>query len=332
MSRDISQLCFLQGDIEMRNKKRTLAGTIYAVAAFTAMTAGFAAPQSKPAAPANEPAITTSVPSQKELAATQEQLIKLLRLSPTMTEVVSRDPSLLSDQEYVNRNNPELAQFLQMHPEVARNPAFYLFTGMNGEGEPSERLERRVWPENNGNRRQDPMLRIVMNEVGPFVAFIIVLAAVLWLIQVLLENRRWGRIFKLQTEAHGKLIDRFSTNQELLVYMDTEAGKRFLEAAPIPVDFERDQKMPSAVARVLTPMQIGLVLSLLGVGLIMLRNSIPEAAAPLLVSGVITLMPGLGFILSAGITWALAGRLGLMPDRADEQNRTDALFNAKERQ
>jgi hypothetical protein len=315
----------------MRNKKRTLSGAIFAAVMLAAMSTGFAAAQSQAQVPAREPVITTSAPSQKEVAATQEELIKLLRLSPTMTEVISRDPSLLSDQEYVTRNNPELAQFLQIHPEVARNPSFYLFTGLNGEGEPENRLERRVWPENS-DHRSDPMLRVVMNEVGPFIVFVFILFALLWLIHVLLENRRWGRIFKLQTEAHGKLIDRFSTNQELLVYMETEAGKRFLEAAPIPVDFERDQKMPSAVARVLTPLQIGLVLSLLGVGLIVLRHSIPEAAAPLLVLGVVALMPGLGFILSAGITWALAGRLGLMPDNAGEPNRTNTLFSSKERQ
>ncbi len=316
----------------MRNKKRTLSGTIFSVVAFAALTAGFGAAQSQPATPAREPVATAAVPSQKELAATQEQLIKLLRLSPTMTEVVARDPSLLADQEYVSRNNPELAQFLQIHPEVSRNPSFYLFTGLNGEGEPEDRLERKLWPENPGARREDPMLRVVMNEVGPFIAFVIILAALLWLIHVLLENRRWSRIFKLQTEAHNKLIDRFSTNQELLVYMETDAGKRFLEAAPIPVDFEHDQKMPSAVARILTPLQIGLVLSLLGVGLIALRHSIPEGAAPLLILGVVALMPGLGFILSAGVVWALAGRLGLMPDNSGEQNRTNSLFNTKERQ
>lgn len=315
----------------MRNKKRTLSGTIFAVAAFAVLTAGFAAAQTQPAVPAREPVMTTSVPSQKELAATQEQLIKLLRLSPTLTEVISRDPSLLSNQEYVARNNPELAQFLQTHPEVARNPSFYLFTGLNGEGEPANKLERRVWPENSETRREEPMLQIVMNELGPFLVFLFILAALLWLIHVLLENRRWGRIFKLQMEAHGKLIDRFSTNQELLVYMETEAGKRFLEAAPIPVDFVRDQKMPSAVARVLTPLQIGLVLSLLGVGLIALRHSIPEGAAPLLVLGVVALMPGLGFILSAGVTWGLAGRLGLMPDSGGDQNRTNTICDSKER-
>jgi hypothetical protein len=26
-------------------------------------------------------------------------------------------------------------------------------------------------------------------------------------------------------------------------------------------------------------------------------------------------MPGLGFIISAGVTWVLAGRLGLMPEK-----------------
>src|SRR3954447_3822652 len=112
----------MQGEIRMRNKRRTFAGIFFAVVTFAATTAGFADAQSQPAAPGNKPSIATSVPSQKELAATQEELIKLLRLSPTMTEVVSRDPSLLSDQEYVGRNNPQLAQFLQIHPEVARNP------------------------------------------------------------------------------------------------------------------------------------------------------------------------------------------------------------------
>jgi hypothetical protein len=316
----------------MRNEKRTLSGAIFTGVMLAAMSAGFAAAQSQPPTPARGPVVSTSIPSQKEVAATQEELIKLLRLSPTMTEVISRDPSLLSDQEYVSRNNPELAQFLQVHPEVARNPSFYLFTGLNGEGSPENRLERKVWPENSGDHRERPMLEIVMNEVGPFLVLIVILSALLWLIHVLLENRRWGSIFKLQQEAHGKLIDRFSTNQELLVYMETEAGKRFLEAAPIPVNFERDQKMPNAVARVLTPLQIGLVLSLLGVGLMMLRHSIPEAAAALLVFSVITLMPGLGFILSAGVTWALAGRLGLMPDKAGEQNQSNTLFSSKERQ
>ena len=97
--------------------------------------------------------------------------------------------------------------------------------------------------------------------------------------------------------------------------MDTEAGKRFLEAAPIPVGFESEQRMPGIVGRVLMPLQIGIVLALIGLGLIFLRGSLPEYAVPLLLFGVLALMPGLGFMISAIVAWVLAGRLGLMPER-----------------
>lgn len=100
--------------------------------------------------------------------------------------------------------------------------------------------------------------------------------------------------------------------------MGTDAGKRFLEAAPIPIDFERDQRVPAALGRVLLPLQIGVVLTLLGAGLLFMRHSLADIAAPLLVFGMVVLMPGLGFIISAGITWVMAARLGLMPKTAAE--------------
>ena len=81
-------------------------------------------------AQARPAATTPSAPpilNDKDVAATQIELIRLLRLSPTLTTVVSHDPSLLSDQEYVSRNNPQLAAFLAEHPEVARNPEYFLF-------------------------------------------------------------------------------------------------------------------------------------------------------------------------------------------------------------
>jgi hypothetical protein len=138
----------------------------------------------------------------------------------------------------------------------------------------------------------------------------------LWLIRILLENRRWSRVFRLQSEIHGKLIDRFASNQELLHYMETEPGKRFLEASPIPVEFERSQPLPGGLARIFAPLQIGIVLTLLGVGLLILHRSLPDLADPLLVFSMVTLMPGFGFIISAIITWRISERLGLMPQPA----------------
>jgi hypothetical protein len=255
--------------------------------------------------------------SEKELGQTQEELIKLLRSSPRLTTVIARDPSLLSNSDYVQRNNPQLAQFLQAHPDIARNPEYYLFTNLGDfTGRTELALERKTWPEL--ENRQDSS-SFPASDVIPLIIFFCILGALLWLIRVLLENRRWNRIFKLQTEVHRQLIEKFGTSQELLSYMGTSAGSRFLEAAPIPVDFERGSRMPSPVARVLAPLQIGIVLGLLGFGCLFLRRALPENPTPLLVFGILGLTLGLGFIISAGVTWALAEHLGMIPksDKAD---------------
>ena len=263
--------------------------------------------------------------SDKDFRASQDELLRLLRLSPTLTTVVSHDPSLLSNQEYVSKNNPQLAAFLAAHPEVARNPDFYLFTRVHHEdGSPNDELQRAVWPE----LVQPRQSRTVEDIVQPFMAllaFACFLGTLIWCLRQFLENRRWSRIFKLQSEVHGRLIDKFSSTQELAQYMETEAGKRFLEAAPISAGIEPEQRVPNAVARVLTPLQIGIVLVLLGLGLLLLRHAATETQVPMLIFGVVALMPGLGFIISAGVTWVLAARLGLMPPSPAVQNSKSSL-------
>lgn len=257
--------------------------------------------------------------SDRELADLREQLLTLLRMSPTLTEVVASDPSLLANQDYVTRNNPELEKFLQNHPEVVRNPDFYLFANLpSGPGRRSEKLMRKTWMDQLHDQRDNGASAEFARAVGPFLVLLTVLGTLIWLIRILLENRRWGRIFKMQTEVHGKLIERFGNNEELLSYMNTEAGRRFLEAAPIPIGFEPDRRVPAALSRVLVPLQIGVVLTLLGIGLLILRHNLPNISSNLLVFGIVVLMPGLGFIISAGITWMLAARLGLMPRSTHE--------------
>jgi hypothetical protein len=289
--------------------------------------AGAQTPAAKPAPPAHQASPAATAPatpelSNKDVASTQRQMIELLRLSPTLTTVVSHDPTLLADQDYVSRNNPQLAAFLAAHPEVARNPEFYLFTHMNPQdGSPDEALSREVWPEVYRMNHHSGFDSFVGDALGPFLAFACFLVAAIWGIRVFVENRRWNRIFKMQSDVHGRLIDKFSSSQELASYMETDAGKRFLEAAPIPLHAEAPQRFPNAVARVLTPIQIGVVLILLGAGFFMLRGAGPDYETPMRVLGVLTLMPGVGFIISAGITWVLASRLGLMPPPAS-QNRS----------
>jgi hypothetical protein len=296
----------------LRQTSRILTTLLLSAALFPATHTAFAQP--KPAAPPN--AAPAAMPSDEELAATREQVLALLRMSPTLTQVIETDPTILSDQDYITRTNPQLAQYLTQHPEVVRNPDFYLFSNIPGaSGRHVTSLHRRTGDNDNYNEppTDAELHRRFLMDLMPFIGFLVIIASLFWLIRILLENRRWSRVFRLQSEVHAKLIDRFANNQELLHYMETEPGRRFLEAAPIPVAVDRNQPLPGGLARVLGPLQFGIVLSLLGIGLLILQRSLPDIADGLLVFGVVALMPGLGFIISALIAWRISTRLGLMP-------------------
>lgn len=304
-------------------KRQVVYRLLSAVAMTALMLSSLGMAQKTPASATAPVAGTAPVPNERDVAEMQSELIHLLRLSPTLTTVVSHDPSLLSNQEYVARNNPQLAAFLAAHPEVARNPEFYLFSHLKHEdGQPDEALERAVWPDVYRGDTRTSFDRFWDGFI-PLLAFGIGLIAILWLARLFLENRRWNRIFKMQSDVHGRLIEKFMNNQELAAYMGTEAGRKFLEAAPIPVEFDQKQRVPSAVSRILTPLQTGIVMVLLGAGLLSLQNAGPDTQTPMRILGMIVFMPGIGFIISAGVSWLLAWRLGLMPETM-APNRSDA--------
>jgi hypothetical protein len=261
-------------------------------------------------APAQDQTAAASATPQ-DLGATQQQLMHLLRVTPALAEVVSSDPSLLADQQYVAKSNPELATFLQQHPEIGRNPSFWLFSELRT---PQQQHYEILQPKRGfvpvRNFRSDGLDR-VMGNVAPMVVLVVLLCALAWVIRTLVENRRWTKAFSLQSEVHGKLIDRFATNQELLGYMETDAGRRFLEATPI-VTHADSRRMPNLVSRMIATLQVGLVLTLLGAGLLSLKNVVGDAGTTMLVLGIIALMPGIGLILSAGVLWFLGKRLNLM--------------------
>jgi hypothetical protein len=301
------------------NKRQVVYRILSAISVTVLMLASLGMAQQRPA-PANT---STAVPNDGDIRATQSELIRLLRLSPTLTTVVSHDPSLLSNQDYVAKNNPQLAAFLAAHPEVARNPEFYLFSHLKHEdGQPDEAPERAVWPDVYRSQNQPSASERVWSDMVPLIAFGCGIVAVILLARMFIENRRWIRIFKMQSDVHGRLIERFTNNQELAAYMETEAGRKFLEAAPIPVEFGQKQRVPSAVARILTPLQSGVVMVALGIGFLALEGVGQDTYTPMRILGTLVLMGGVGLIISAGVSWFLAWRLGLMPETAESRPDT----------
>lgn len=229
----------------------------------------------------------------------------LQRYPRSVPRVLRLDPRLLSDAGYM-ANYPAIQQFVAQYPDIARNPEYYLAQYGSGYTDPSP------------YDPQQQALNIMRNWVEMIMVFAIVVAisiAVLWLLKAIVDHRRWLRTSKIQTEVHSKLLDRFSSSDELLAYMKTPAGAKFLESAPIALDAgPANRGVSSPVNRILWSVQAGIVLVVIGLAPFVARNwtTFEEVRTMLAIMGVLGTFAGLGFILSAGASWVLSQKLGLL--------------------
>lgn len=265
---------------------------------FAAAIATSAFAQAPAATTSSTTTATSTVVTDTDSHETREAFHATLRRYPTeVSRVLKLDPSLMTNQSYL-ANYPALASFLTQHPEIAHSPTFYLDNIYFGEGQRAENSSERVWRE-------------VMEGLSIFAILLLVTGVLTWLIRTLIEHRRWSRVSKVQAEVHNKLLDRFTTNEDLLAYIQTPAGKRFLESAPIALD-GAPRAVSAPVGRILWSVQVGLVLASAGFGLEYVSGSIEKTVSqPLFAMGVLAIAIGIGFVLSAIVSYVLSRRLGL---------------------
>ena len=231
---------------------------------------------------------------------TQQDLWTVMRqYPPAVGEIVQRDPSLLNRPEYM-ASYPALAAFIESHPEIVRNPGFYF-----GSYQFRERTAREDAVE---------MLQVILAGMAGGVVLLSVLSVFVWLIRTIVDHRRWLRTSKVQVEMHGKLLDRLTTNEDLLAYAQSPAGSRFLESTPIALDAETRASAP--VSRIIWSMQAGIVLMALGGGLLFVqKDAIDEVRQALNVIQAIVGSVGAGLLVSALAAYVVSGRLGILPGK-----------------
>ncbi|MGH9147587.1 MAG: hypothetical protein ACRD1Q_12820, partial [Vicinamibacterales bacterium] len=259
---------------------------------------GFAQRAQNPQVPQTQPDSARLRPPANAHETRQELHELLQKHPPSVAQVLRLDPTLLTQPTYLE-TYPELAAFLDQHPEIERDPGFF-FGRSSDEGVYDNRA-RAI------NAWQDLMTGMLV--LGAFASF---LTAFAWVVRSAIDYRRWLRLSKIQVDVHGKLMDRLSSNEDLLAYMQSTAGRRFLEAAPIPVD-PGARALTAPIGRILWSAQAGVVLALGGFGLqFVSRRVVEELAQGLYVMGVVGSALGLGFILSAVVAYVLSRRLGLV--------------------
>jgi hypothetical protein len=165
-----------------------------------------------------------------------------------------------------------------------------------------------------GNSNFEP--RQLIGDVAAFAVFVLLLGGLMWLVRTIMENRRWNRVASIQTDMHTKLLEKMASSQELLAYMETEAGKRFLESSPFEIETRTNPTFP--IGRILLSAQAGVVILFVGAASIWLENRLPDDAQGLLVFGTLAMAVGFGLLISAVVAYSVSRHFGLTPSSQRE--------------
>lgn len=243
-------------------------------------------------------------PTRKSSYEIRNEFSSILRQTPSeVASILVLDPTLLSNEAFISAY-PAIAEYVERHPEVRRNPRFYLAAFATPQRDSS------------------------FEEVFEVFTIMLTLAGIslvlIWLVRTTIEQKRWNRLSRQQSEVHNKILDRFGTSSELLDYVKSPAGSKFLESAPIPLHAERPvQNRP--MTRVIWSIQIGVVIGAAALGMLLVSLRLDKGAAEgMFAMGAILMSVGVGFIGSAAVSLFISRRLGLWEGQRS-QNEPQSL-------
>jgi hypothetical protein len=137
------------------------------------------------------------------------------------------------------------------------------------------------------------IVALVLGEMA-FAAFII------WLLV-----RRFQEKARLRVELHSKLIERCASAEELARFLETESGRRLLDAVS-------PGRRASPAWAIVATVQVGVVLLVVGFA-VLYGVSINKIDDDFTMSGIVMLALGVGLLLASEFSQRLSRRYGLLP-------------------
>lgn len=247
------------------------------------------------------PAVTGANWETYDARMTRDEFKELIQRHPREVGVILKlDPSLFRNEAWIS-SYPAIRDFVSKHPEVAQNAEFYL---------ESVWVPGDVTPESAETR----VARQMMEGVSIFAVIATFIAGFVWLIRTLLDHRRWRRVSEIQTSIYNKLLDRFTSHEDLLRYVQSAAGRDFIQSAMAPITTGAAAPVAAPVNRILWSLQAGLILFAMGLGVQIVSSRLHEdVATSVSTMGVLGICAGLGFAASAVVAWIVSRRLGILP-------------------
>ena len=138
------------------------------------------------------------------------------------------------------------------------------------------------------------------------ILFPIMFSLIGFIVWTIFSTIRRYKTTKLQAGLQTKLLEKFGSGQELLAYIQSDGGKRFLESLTM------EHRTP--YGRILGAAQASIILVLVALAFLFLRGRVAGAQEEFLVFGTLTLCLGIGFGLSAGLSYYLSKSFGLLSE------------------
>jgi|SRR5687768_1395867 len=163
-----------------------------------------------------------------------------------------------------------------------------------------------------------------MNPINHFVEMLVPMIAtfgffllVAWIVWVVNKSRR-ERVLRT-IELQNRMLEKFTSSEEFASFIKTPEGQRyFREMTAEP------RKNPRT--KIMNSIRTGVVLVVLGTGLIAISFLVgfdrPMEEGPFII-GFIGLFLGLGFLASAGVSYAMSKAWGLFPEDSNTVSRSE---------
>ncbi|HEV2246212.1 MAG TPA: hypothetical protein VGW37_06130 [Terriglobia bacterium] len=144
-----------------------------------------------------------------------------------------------------------------------------------------------------------------MDHLVPIVALVMIFGGVVVVFWVVFSTIRRLKVARTQAEVHSKLIEKIGSTQDFLTFLETESGKKLVAS----IGIEQPNRNP--YNRILASVQAGVILVCVSIAFLIIGVNFPDVAEGFKVVGALGLALGIGFLISAALSYRLSKNFGL---------------------
>ena len=162
----------------------------------------------------------------------------------------------------------------------------------------------------------DIIVSEILNSITTTVFGVVIIVCAAWIVVTIVTALKGRANTRTRADIYNRLIDKFGTAPELIAFLQSDAGLKFIE--------ENTVQPAEPLGKILASIRIGVVLTLLGAGLLITGNIFGESLGGdlyivLTVGGIVGLMIGIGLLISAAVSYRLCKTWGILTDSEKAQ-------------